>query len=570
MSDIIAPAIEQARANSIQSRAQNAPLGGLHLVNWISRAGGIVPPWWSTSRDAKLREFWKSGDHLSGAVYTMESKMTSIPFRVVARDQSIKEHVRQADRITAFVAAGAEFGGGWGEFYGKFVEDLLTVDNGAFAEVIGAGEPTGPILGQPITIAHLDSHRCQRTGNPLFPVLYEDLNGRQYKLHYSRVMFTAQMASPIAEMFGVGFCSVSRCISVAQTLIDILTYKQEKLGSRPHRAIILTQGGLDPKDLQDAFNIAENQMDNQLLTRFSKVIIGGSSSMPDADMKVFELSQLPDGFNEETSVMLGMATIALAFGVDARELFPAMTSGATRADALLQHLKQRGKGPGQILQATEQLFNYKFLPSHLKFEFDFQDDAQDRQVAEIHQIRSNTRRQDIDSGVADIHTARELALLDGDITRSQFERLELDDGRLADGTDVTALFYSKDARLKKYLDLGVEEPTDMSKNPAEAMLVLIDEKMVEDYTILVNSGNPDERWAAYQAMAALKALKELYTPEPMVDAKGNPIPGSTGFTTQVKNPATRSVDKRVRKLDVTQPNTQPEQAQPPKEGQSAG
>ena len=63
---------------------------------------------------------------------------------------------------------------------------------------------------------------------------------------------------------------------------------------------------------------------------------------------------LPDGFDEQTSILYGMAAIALAFGVDARELFPAMSAGATRADALLQHLKQRGKGPGQILQMTEQ------------------------------------------------------------------------------------------------------------------------------------------------------------------------------------------------------------------------
>lgn len=94
------------------------------------------------------------------------------------------------------------------------------------------------------------------------------------------------------------------------------------------------------------------------------------------------------------------------------------------------------------------------------------------------------------------------------------------------------------------------------------MLVLIEEKMVEDNKVLVNSGNPDERWAAYQAVAALKALKELYTPvEPQVDAQGKPIqpaqPAKPGFTTQAKNPATRSVDRRVRNVDRTQPNEQP-------------
>lgn len=569
MSDIVTTAIDQARTESFQSRAKQGIGGGLWLVNWMANAGGVIPAWWSPSRDAKLREFWKKSDHLSGAVYTMESKMTSIPNRVVARDQSIKEHVKQADRLTAFIQSAAEFGGGWGEFYAKFVEDLLCTDNGAFAEIIGAGDPTGPIIGQPISVAHLDSYRCQRTGDPQYPILYHDLDGKTYKLHFTRVMFTAQMSSPIAEMYGVGYCPVSRCINVAQTLIDILTFKQEKLGSRPHRAIILTQGGLDPKDLQDAFNIAESHMDDQLLSRYSKVIIGGSSSMPEADMKMFELSQLPDGFNEQTSITLGMATIALAFGVDARELFPALTSGTTQADALLQHLKQRGKGPGQILQATEQLFNYKFLPQHLKFEFDFQDDAQDRQVAEIHQIRSNTRRQDVDSRVADVRTARENALKDGDIDRGQFDRLELDDGRLPDGTDVVALFFSDDRFVKPLVDLGVKDPTDLEANSPEKMIPLINKKISENNTILVNSTSPEKRWGATQANAALKALKELYEPQGQNDmlqqaAEQQP---STTFTTQAKNPATRSVDRRVRQENPASPDNKPEQAAQGRENQ---
>ena len=157
----------------------------------------------------------------------------------------------------------------------------------------------------------------------------------------------------------------------------------ENLGSRPHREVIITKGGLDPHDIQTAFKIAEGSMDAQGLRRYSKVVVAGSQTLPEADIAKYELSQLPKGFDETTFITMGMATIALAFGTDARELFPALTAGATRADALLQHLKQRGKGPGQILQLTERLMNFKFIPPHLKFMTDFQDDAQDQQEAEI-------------------------------------------------------------------------------------------------------------------------------------------------------------------------------------------
>lgn len=447
MTDLIPPdtfprAVEQAEDATIQARV-SAMSSGIWLVQWMAQAGYNVPPWWSVHRDTSLREFWKKSDHLSGAIYTMTSKMTAIPNKVVARDQSVRKYVKAAEEATIRLRA-AEFGESWVVFYSKWVEDLLTQDNGAFAEIIGPGDPDGPIIGAPVGLAHLDSWRCQRTGNTTYPVIYTDTDGKRYKLHRSRVMYASQMPSPIAEMYGVGFSAVSRCLNVSQTLMDILIFKQEKLGSRPHRQILITRGGLDPTDIQSAFQIAEGHMDSEGLTRYSKVVVGGDRSIPEAGVDVIELSSMPDGFDENTSITLGMATIALAFGVDARELFPAMGSGASRADALLQHLKQRGKGPGQILEITENLINYKFLPPYLRFEFDFQDDAQDRQVAEIKRIRIEGHRQAIMTGTVSTRVIREQMLNDGDLDRSQFERLELEDGRLADGTSVLALFYSED------------------------------------------------------------------------------------------------------------------------------
>ncbi len=88
------------------------------------------------------------------------------------------------------------------------------------------------------------------------------------------------------------------------------------------------------------------------MSRYSKIAVVGSASLPEASLTMTDLAGLPDNFDERTSMELGMATIALAFGMDARELFPSLTSGSTRADALIQHLKQRGKGPGQIVQLT--------------------------------------------------------------------------------------------------------------------------------------------------------------------------------------------------------------------------
>lgn len=523
--------VRQAQKLSIQ---QPSNTGGVFLVPYMVRAGLNISPWWSPSRDIELGNFWKKNDYLSGAMYVMESKMTSIPVSVQAYDQSNRDHLADAEYYTRKIKNATEFGEGWTTFFGKFVESLSSYDNGVFVEIIGPGDVRGPLEAEPVTVKLLDSNFCTRTGHPEFPVVYRD-NKKSYALHRSRVMFASQMTSTIKDMNGVGFSAISRCINISQTLLDILVFKQEKLGSRPHRAILITKGGLDPEDVQKAFMAAESQLDSAGLTRYAKVVVAGSSSLQEAGIDQIELSTLPEGFDEQTSVTLGMATIALAFGVDARELFPSSSSGATRADALLQHLKQRGKGPGQILQITEDLFNYKFLPPHLYMHFDYQDDAEDRQIAEIKQIRANRWSTAIASATMDERSAREQMLEVGDLSRSQFDRLELDDGRLPDGTPILTMFYSKDAKVRRLLDLsGVSENLlDTVYNDPQTIIDAVNEKLPEIYKQMANGMTHQDRWLAQQAYYALVALKKMYE-SPQIGIVPADTTGATNDTQTAK------------------------------------
>jgi len=245
-------------------------------------------------------------------------------------------------------------------------------------------------------------------------------------------------------MFGVGFCATSRCIGTARTLMDILTHKQEKLGSRPQRQILLTGGGLDPEDIAIASNMAEQSNTSAGFTRYSKTMVVGNRAILTPTIDKVELTGVYDGFDEKESLVLGMAVIALGLGMDARELFPAMETGASKADAIISHIKQRGKGPGQIISDTERVLCMKFLPPFLKAEFDFQDDSQDRQEAEIRNIRAQGRQRDLEVMATDIRVEREKMLLSGELSDEQFEYLELKDGRQADGTPVEVLFLSND------------------------------------------------------------------------------------------------------------------------------
>lgn len=444
--------IDQSLSNTIQTNYSKEPYSNpVSLMMMLSQANDIVSPWWSRRRDYDLRSFVKESDHLSGAVYNMSAKMTAIPIRIEARDKSIKGHVKMAEMFTDMISHASQFGEGWESLYGRFVEDLFTQDNGSFMEVIGPGDPDGPLSGMPISLAHLDATRCTRTGNALYPVIYEAMDGSIHKLHYTRVIFASQMPSTRVDMNGVGFCAVSRSINAAQNLIDISVYKQEKLGSRPQRQLIVTGGGLDPEDIQMAVRMAENSMNNAGLRRFSKTIVAGNRNIPDPKLTTIDLASMPDGFDERESVVLGMAVIAMAFGMDARELFPAMEAGATKADALVQHMKQRGKGPGQTLAITERQLDSKVLPPYLKSVFDFQDDAQDRQMSEIWSIRSQSRQRDIMTKISNPRVERQKMVQLGEISPEQFEELELFDGRLVDGVDVEYLFDSDDKDYKQML-----------------------------------------------------------------------------------------------------------------------
>jgi hypothetical protein len=321
-------------------------------------------------------------------------------------------------------------------------------------------------------------------------------------------------------MKGVGHCAVGRCVGVAQNLIDISTFKQEKLGSRPLRAILLGKG-IRTSVVEGSLQVADEIMDNQSLTRFAKFPIIGDLAT-DADLKILALSGLPDGFDEETSTRLGMFAIALAFGVPIRWIWPAATSGATKADAMYQHIAGLGGGIGKVLAIITMLLGGdprgsrhsagKFLPPHLKLVFDFQDDEQDRIKADIRKVRTEARSKSLADGIINPRVAREQALEEGDLSQAQFNQLELDDGRLPDGSDVLALFTNADDVYLRLLDLGVREPLALHANDPFIMLEEIDLAALNAQNIVGTGRSAGERQKAREALAALGKLKTLYAP----------------------------------------------------------
>jgi len=467
--------IENSISNTIQTTPKGRDAsGGAPIIIGLLGGYDVIPKWWSSRRDAELRRYWKTSDQLSGALFTVISKIASIPFTVVAKDSSVRKHADIANEYTELLNNWTQFGEGWETFMSYAIEDLLGQDNGMFIEVIGYGNKSQAIQGPAISLSHLDSQRCTRTGDALYPVLYRDEEGRLHKLHYSRVIFASQQPSTDKLMNGVGFCAISRVIFAAQNLRDMNVYESERFGSRPPKQILLTGGGLDPDDLQDAIEISRRLMDTAGLSRYSNTVAIGDRNLDKPTLERIDLTNAPEGYEKKESTIIAMAIIALGFGVDIREIMPLAITGSAKGDAVIQNMKQRGKTIGLTIGLLEKNINKKFLPPFLKIIFDYQDDSQDRQVSEIRSTRSATRDRNMKLGVTNVRVEREQMLKDGEITLEQFKELELDDGRLESGVSVEAVFTSNDGEIQDYIS-GISE-SNYEKYKEDLMNIVIDSK----------------------------------------------------------------------------------------------
>lgn len=393
-----------------------------------------VAPWWSRWRDRYLWETLIRSDVLSSAIYVTSARLFSVPLNIAPKDKSnrrIRDIASWSDALLKY---------SWSTEIMRFIIDWQTQDNGAFLEILGGGDPSGPIEPTIVPgtatylyglgLRHLDSQCSWRTGDYTYPVIYEsrDSRGRlkRYKMHRSRVLFTAQMESPRANMLKVGFSGVSRIIHHTLHLDDIDILKEEWLGSRPVSEIIFGTG-MTSKEIERAFLSADEKAASDGQRRYAKVVFLGLDGNPDmlraSRLERIQLKRLPEGYDEEKSLTVAINVMAMGLGFDARTLWPATVRGATRADAEVQHLKTMKMTPGLWVETVKSCLQEKFCPASCEVTADQQDDEQDSLVASNRQSRVTTRQLAITSGQIDHRVAYQQALEDGDITEDQYNYL---------------------------------------------------------------------------------------------------------------------------------------------------
>ena len=345
-----------------------------------------APSWWSTQRDDWLVNFIKKPGNglLAGAVSTMTAKIEATSWYVDG-PKILAEAYRDS------LLYKSEFGAGWSVMISKWVQGFFGRDGGGLLEHqrSSIGDHSGPARA----FAHLDEGKCRYSGNPTWPVYYQD-GEKMRKLHYSQVSRIVDMPSGIESDLGYGFCAVSRSISTALILMDIVRYKRERLSDLPPAAIMFLSNltGLQWDDVVRKYD-ARQTNEGMMVWRDLMVVCGVDPAYP-VTADLFELSRLPEHYDDKVATEVAVYSFALAFRTDPREFWP-VSSGplGTATEATIQHRKAKAKGEGVVFTAIERTLNGAYaLPASCNFRFDYRDDEDDKMAAEIaHQRLKNIR-----------------------------------------------------------------------------------------------------------------------------------------------------------------------------------
>jgi len=484
----------------------------IQALSYVISTSALIPPWWSKKRDQELHRVTKQSGHLSGLFYLATTKLSNIPITFKAKDPTIISHVEEAEKFTQQMQFVSEFGEGLRMAMKKFIYDYLVYDNGAFMEIIGYGDPDGPIQGRPISVRHLDSQKCTRTGDVIYPVRYEGEDGQWYKFHFTRIVSLSQQPSGLTRMNGVGFSAASRCFEIAQVLGDQLQYKLEKMGARPQNQIIVANN-METQQVVKSFMVAEELMNQLGLQRYAKqVVLAGT----DIEVSKIDLNNF-EPFDEEVGTLMAIYSLAYIIGLDVRDIWP--ISGAKASDQIA-NMKARGRLPADFTADFKQQADYKICPPYLEVSFDFQDDDEDMQRANIRDIRSRRVERLTASDAIDAEGQRRMLLQDGDITREEFIRLQYADGKLENGIPVATLFYTDDPLIRVLCTVeGFEDPTLFAEHDPEQIKSAIQVSLSRVYELLAQSRSVAQRRKAEAALAALQWLESKYDMMLMLQAR---------------------------------------------------
>lgn len=405
---MVANQIERAVGQSVNDQNPDN-MGGMMadlslFLGLVGRVHNFISPWGTYKRQFQLRRIFY--DYHNTLV---QGVITNLIQQVVQTPTELSGGPRLTYRWNDLFQW-AQYGAGWDDFLSPVLQDYLTLDVGAFVEIIGPGAPDTPLSQQVSGVAHLDALRCYATGNPEFPVYFRShVTGQMHKLHWTRVHRLVDLPSPDPAMRGMGFSALSRALAVVQAQQLMSTYNVESLDDLPPKGIVTITGVGDTQFKQAIQQYeADRMMDGQRVFRNLLQLTG---IKPDAEVKVglTPFATVPESFNYQMYMQIHVNLVALSIGVDPQDVWP-LTGQAlgTGTQSKILHQKGKGKSYGAMLKILTRTFNIAVLPKSLELKFKPKDTEQDKESADTAKAWSDVVGDLLQKGVLNQMTALQI------------------------------------------------------------------------------------------------------------------------------------------------------------------
>lgn len=348
--------------------------------------GPLLPPYGTKDRDRVLRLLFRQEFNtlIQGTVSAIVKKFITTPWEITGDKKQLvwlpntQGQLKSISAVEHFqlVLQNAQFGAGWEFFASRFLEDFFTQDFGAVLELIGPGEPIGPIEGPVMGVAQLDAGRCFITGNPFYPIMYFSLiSGALHRMHSGRIVRFVDSPSPDERFFGIGLCALSRAVAISMRQIYMQQYIQARVDDKPTPGINLWNGITD-QNMQLVLQKYVTEQEKDQLPVFGKMLNLFSINFDrPLELQQIAFSQVPEKFDWVNYNSLDVDAVALAFGIDRQELWELAGRGlGSGAQSEILAQKARGKMIGFLFQNFERMINRRILPKDYEFKFNYRDE----------------------------------------------------------------------------------------------------------------------------------------------------------------------------------------------------
>lgn len=505
------------------------------LFNGIDLTGGVdtifnfgtatnstlLPGWWSQKRDNELRKASLQIDMISSVINMITMKLFNLPIKIVAKPGEPEVIVKLARIYDAIVQTA------WAKYAELFFNDMLTYDKGAFFLIesdIGFSRSLVGVDGAlhvPTGLRYVNSRSIILTRDETHPYIWMRDSESNVKIHESRVIRFVQFPVQVNEVTKVGLSFTSRAFNVGQLLTYAMQNGLESLGALESDTIIYATG-TSGNSLKTAFKDARRDSQNESRFRAAKDVL---LAIKDSAGKVgsFSRNRLPQGFTYDQFASLAIKLMAVAAGVDEDDIAAATNAGTTKTATLISELKSRGKLIAWVTKQFATQLETFFLPDGLMVQFGGAADNINESKAKALINVARVSKINAEIGVVDERESRVNALANGGITQSQFESMELKDGRLPNGLPVRALFFTANVTMQKLLDVNkIGDVCELEENNTDETMRTIRERICFLEGQAIDTTSAAQFKNITQAIAALTWLLGEYENLTAVEVEPEP------------------------------------------------